>query len=33
MKVNAWTCADATASDLESAERKSVRTRKMVKAA
>ena len=26
MKVNAWTCAPATASDLESAQRKNVRT-------
>ena len=33
MKVDAWTCAPATASDLESAKRTSVRTWKMVNAA
>ena len=33
MKVNAWICAPATASDHESVSRKSVRTRKMVNAA
>ena len=30
MKVNAWICVLATAGDLESASRNSVRTREMV---